>query len=150
MLYITITLLIWRIHDNLSFCLLCLLSSVALFLRIGASADYVGIILPSTILSQVGMSICIPTLAVAAVNGIEQTEQGLAAGFQGTLGQAGGGLGLAITTAVVAANMASGHVGATTTVPSVVAQLSGFHAGLLVTAAAALGALIPTGCATRL
>src|SRR6266852_7975709 len=37
--------------------LLCLLSSIALFLRIGASADYAGIILPSTILYQVGMSI---------------------------------------------------------------------------------------------
>lgn len=89
------------------------------------------------------MSICVPTLAIAAVSGIEQAEQGLAAGLQGTLGQAGGGLGLAITTAVLAANMASGHVGATTTIPSVVAQLSGFHAGLLAAAAgAALGVLI--------
>lgn len=124
--------------------LLCLLSSIALFLRTGASADYVEIILPSTILSQVGMSICVPTLAIAAVSGIEQAEQGLAAGLQGTLGQAGGGLGLAITTAVLAANMASGHVSATTTtIPSVVAQLSGFHAGLLAAAAgAALGVLI--------
>jgi hypothetical protein len=85
------------------------------------------------------MALCVPTLAVAAVSGIEPSEQGLAAGLRGTLGQAGGGLFLALTAAVVTASTTS----APASVPSVVALLSGFHVGLLVIAAgAALGALV--------
>ncbi len=123
--------------------MVCLFCGIALFLRSGASADYVGIILPSTILCQISMGICIPTLSIAAVIGIEQTEQGLAAGLQGTVGQAGGGLMLAITAAVVAVSTGSRQCCARPSAPSVVAQLSGLHAGLLVLAGgAALGALI--------
>lgn len=110
--------------------MLCLLGGVVLFLRMGPGADYVGIILPATMLPQIGMSICIPTLAIAAVTGIKPTEQGLAAGLQGTLGQAGGGLGLALTTAVIAANTAP--------LPDTAARLAGFHAGLLVVIAVAI------------
>jgi EmrB/QacA subfamily drug resistance transporter len=123
--------------------LLSLLSGILLFLRIGASADYVGIILPSTILALgLGMGLAGPTLAVAAVSGIKPTEQGLAAGLLGTVGQAGGGLGLAITATVLVANTAP-QGAAPTVALSVLAQLSGFHAGLLVIAAgAALGVLI--------
>ncbi|HEY4389360.1 MAG TPA: MFS transporter, partial [Ktedonobacteraceae bacterium] len=84
--------------------LLSLFFGCLLFLRTGANADYIGVILPSTMLTLgIGMPISIPTLAVAAVAGIDPSEQGLASGLQGTLGQAGGGLGLAITTAVVTA-----------------------------------------------
>jgi hypothetical protein len=122
--------------------LLCLMSGIALFTRIGASSDYIGIILPTVILTQVGMGIGNTALSIAGVSGIAATEQGLAAGLQGAVGAAGGGLGLAIVTAVVAATTASA-LGAATTVSSVAAQLGGFHAGLLVAAAgAALGALI--------
>lgn len=123
--------------------MVCLFSGIALFLGSGASANYVGIILPSTILCQISMGICIPTLSIAAVIGIAQTEQGLAAGLQGTVGQAGGGIMLAITGAVVAVNTAAVHSKASTSAPSAVAQLSGLHTGLLVLAGgAALGALI--------
>jgi EmrB/QacA subfamily drug resistance transporter len=117
--------------------LLCLMSGIALFARTGASSDYVGTILPTVILTQIGMSIGNTTLSLAGVSGIEATEQGLAAGLQGAVGAAGGGLGLAIVAAVVAATTTSAS-GA-----MVAAQLAGFHAGLLVaTAGAALGALI--------
>jgi EmrB/QacA subfamily drug resistance transporter len=119
-------------------------SGIVLFLRTGASIDYVGIILPSTLLTTpFGMALCVPTLAAAAVSGIKQTEQGLASGLQGTSGQAGGGLFLALTAAVVTVWAASVQGVARAAVPSVMAQLSGLHAGLLVIAAgAALGALI--------
>jgi hypothetical protein len=124
-----------------SYGLLCLMSGIVLFTRIGASSDYLGIILPTVILTQIGMGIGNTALSVAGVSGIEATEQGLAAGLQGAVGAAGGGLGLAIVTAVVAATTASA-LGATTA-STVAAQLGGFHAGLLVAAAgAALGALI--------
>jgi MFS family permease len=76
---------------------------VALFTRIGASSDYVGTILPAVILTQIGMSIGNTTLSLAGVSGIEATEQGLAAGLQGAVRAAGGGLGLAIVAAALAA-----------------------------------------------
>jgi EmrB/QacA subfamily drug resistance transporter len=121
--------------------LLCLMSGIALFTRIGVSSDYVGIILPAVILTQCGMSVGNTALSLAGVSGIEATEQGLAAGLQGAVGAAGGGLGLAIVAAVIAGTSASA-LGATAA-PTVTAQLGGFHAGLFVAAAgAALGALI--------
>jgi hypothetical protein len=123
--------------------MLCLLSGIALFLRTGATGDYVGIILPSTLLAMIGMALCVPSLAVAAVNGIEPTEQGLAAGLQGTFLQAGGGLGLAITAAVVTTSKISAQGFVQTSVPLGAAQLHGLHMGLLViVAGAALGMLI--------
>lgn len=117
--------------------LLCLMSGIALFVRIGTNSDYLGTILPVVLLTQIGMSIGNTTLALAGVSGIEATEQGLAAGLQGAVGAAGGGFGLAIVAAVV------GAITTTTAAPTVVDQLGGFHAGLLVAAAlAAFGALI--------
>jgi len=121
--------------------LLCLMSGIALFARIGASSDYLGSILPTVIFTQVGMSIGNTALSLAGVSGIEETEQGLAAGLQGAVGAAGGGLGLAIVAAVIAATTTAA-MGATA-VPTIAAQLGGFHAGLLVAAAlAAFGTLI--------
>jgi Na+/melibiose symporter-like transporter len=123
--------------------MLCLLGGIALFLRAGTTGDYVGIVLPSTLLAMLGMAMCVPSLAVAAVSGIEQTEQGLAAGLQGTLGQAGGGLGLAITAVVVTTSKISAQGFVQTSVPLGAAQLHGLHMGLLViVAGAALGMLI--------
>jgi EmrB/QacA subfamily drug resistance transporter len=124
-----------------SFGLLCLMSGIALFTRIGASSDYIGTILPAVILTQIGMGIGNTALSLAGVSGIEAREQGLAAGLQGSVGAAGGGLGLAIVTAVVAGTSASSP--GATTASTVAAQLGGFHVGLLVAAAgAALGVLI--------
>ncbi len=121
------------------------LPTIALFLRAGTTGDYVGIILPSTLLAMLGMAMCVPSLAVAAVSGIEPTEQGLAAGLQGTFLQAGGGLGLAITAVVVTIATISARGFAQTPAPSVTAQLHGLHIGLFVpVAGAALGMLIAT------
>jgi Major Facilitator Superfamily len=123
--------------------LLCLSCGIALFLRIGEAGDYVGTILPAVVLALSGAGLAGPTLAVAAVLGIAPTEQGLAAGLQGTFLQAGGGLVLAITAVVVTASLAFGHAMAHTSIPEVRARLNGYHAGLLVAAGgAALGALI--------
>src|SRR5260370_26336401 len=115
--------------------MLSLLSGIALFVRTGASGDYVGLTLPSTLLAMIGMALCVPSLAVSAVNGIEPTEQGLAAGLQGTFLQAGGGLGLAITAAVVTTSKISAQGFVQTSVPLGPAQLHGLHMRLLVLAA---------------
>ncbi len=70
-----------------------------------------------------------PTLTVAAVSGIAPTEQGLAAGLQGTFLQAGGGLGLAIIAVMVTAQAPTS---------SLIVQLNSYHTGLLVAAGGAL------------
>jgi len=86
------------------------------------------------------MALCIPSLPVAAVTGIEQTEQGLAAGLQGTSLQAGGGIFVALTAAVVTISTQSTSLMA---VPSGEVQLQGLHMGLLVlVASATLGTLM--------
>src|SRR5260370_30607588 len=86
---------------------------------------------------MIGMVLCVPSLAVSAVNGIEPTEQGLAAGLQGTFLQAGGGLGLAITAAVVTTSKISAQGFVQTSVPLGASQLHGLHMGLLVIMAGA-------------
>jgi MFS family permease len=123
--------------------LLCLSCGIALFWRMSEAGDYVGTILPSVVLALSGAGLAGPTLAVAAVSGIAPTEQGLAAGLQGTFLQAGGGLGLAITAAVVTLSTISARGFAQTPAPLVTAQLHGLHIGLFVpVAGAALGMLI--------
>ncbi|GHO92194.1 MFS transporter [Reticulibacter mediterranei] len=133
-----------RVGMKLSCCLglLCMMSGIALFVQIGASSDYIGVILPTVILTQVGMSIGNTAFSLAGVRGVEATEQGLAAGLQGAVGAAGGGLGLAIVSTVVAAVTAT-SLHTTNAGPVVAAQLGGLHAGLLTAAVgAAFGVLI--------
>lgn len=114
--------------------LLCMIIGLVLLVRLGTSSDYLGNILPSVLLVQGGMGIAHPSLSLAGVSGVRQTEQGLAAGLQGAIGGAGGGVGLAIITAVVTTIAGAGSPVGT--------QLNGLHAGFLVAAAgAALGAL---------
>ena len=123
--------------------LFSLTCGIALFFRMSEAGDYVGTILPSVVLALCGAGLAGPTLAVTAISGIAPTEQGLAAGLQGTFLQAGGGLGLAITAVVVTASLALGHGIAHASIPEVTAQLNSYHTGLLVAAGgAALGALI--------
>jgi EmrB/QacA subfamily drug resistance transporter len=125
--------------------LLCLALGIALFTRIGPSSDYLGIILlPTLVTIALGMSIGYPALSIAAVSGIANEEQGLVAGLQATALQVGGGLWLAITTAVVVgSSVQTQAVGSQASTAAVQAQLTGFHLGLLVVAlVAAAGALI--------
>ncbi len=66
--------------------MLGLLSGIILFLRTGVSSDYVGIILPATLLTMpCGMALCLPTLAVAAVSGVKQTAGNVGTSRWGTL-----------------------------------------------------------------
>ncbi|GHO98719.1 MFS transporter [Reticulibacter mediterranei] len=124
--------------------MLGLVSGIVLFLRAGETFDYVGLILPATLLTMpCGMALCLPTLPAAATSSVKQTEQGLASGLQGTLGQAGAGFFLALAATVVTAWTPSVHRVGGPSALSVTAQLSGLHAGILVIAAgAALGAIV--------
>ncbi len=123
---------------------LCLAIGVALFIRISPVADYVGVILPASLMAGgLGMGIAYPTLAIAGVTGVVEEEQGLAAGLQSTSLQAGGGLGLAIVVAAISARTSIIMGSGTSATPTIGAQISGFQMGLLVAAGfAVLGALI--------
>ena len=121
---------------------LSMMAGFVLFLRIGIGSNYIGGVLPSALFVLGGMGIVNPSLALAGVSGIEKTEQGLAAGLQGAVGAAGGGVGVAIITVVVATTMAI-PLDVPRTGSMIVALTSGLHAGLLVEAAGAvLGALM--------
>src|SRR4051812_7472229 len=73
-----------------------------LFLRIGTHPVYAVAILPTAILLGAGFSLGFPSINVQATAGVDDDEQGLAAGLVQTAGQVGAALVLAITTAIIA------------------------------------------------
>jgi hypothetical protein len=115
----------------------------ALFLRIGDTAAYAGIILPTMLLLGLGFALAFPSVNMAATTGVADHEQGLASGLVSTSFQIGGALVLSIVTAVVTANAGAGATGRS--------LLDGFRPGLgVVTAVAVLGfASAASGIALR-
>jgi MFS family permease len=74
-----------------------------LALRLDALPDYAGVLLPAVLLIGIGFMFLFPTLNIQATAGVADREQGLASGLVQTSFQVGGAIGLAIVTAVVAA-----------------------------------------------
>jgi EmrB/QacA subfamily drug resistance transporter len=106
-----------------------------LFLGIDANSNYVTAMLPTFVLAGLAFAFAYGPLNIAATNGIEPQEQGLAGGLVNTSFQFGGALGLAIVTAVNNANV--GPDG------SPQALLDGFQAALIVPViAAAIGVVV--------
>ncbi|MDQ1701294.1 MAG: hypothetical protein QOF57_546 [Frankiaceae bacterium] len=110
-----------------------LTAGYALFLRLGESASYLTLLLPTMALLGVGFAIGFPSLSVQAATGVADEEQGLASGVLNTALQIGGALGLAIVSAVV-----TSHTSGTT--PAEI--LHGFRPGILVSAIVAVLGLI--------
>jgi MFS family permease len=75
----------------------------ALVLRLDTVPDYAGVLLPTVLLIGIGFMLLFPTFNIQATSGVENHEQGLASGLVQTSFQVGGAIGLAIVTAVVAA-----------------------------------------------
>jgi EmrB/QacA subfamily drug resistance transporter len=115
---------------------------VLIFSRIGLVADYIDVILPgSAIIGGLGIGIAYSSLSIAAVTGVANEEQGLAAAILSTSMQVGGGLGLAIVVAVV--NAVTLFMSRNAPGSPIAAQVQGFHVGLyLIMAFALLGALM--------
>ncbi len=106
----------------------------ALFLPIGLDSPYLVAMLPTFLLTGLGFGLAYGPLNIAATNGIEPHEQGLAGGLVNTSFQFGGALVLAIATAVNEAGGGEGN-GAN-------ALLDGFHAAIIVSlVVAVLGAM---------
>jgi hypothetical protein len=95
-----------------------------------ADADFVADLLGPSLVVGVGLAATFVSLTVSAVEGIAESESGLASGLINTSQQIGGALGLAVLTAVATGRTDSvaGEVAPAT------ALNEGFQAGLLVAA----------------
>jgi predicted MFS family arabinose efflux permease len=112
-----------------------LTTGYALFIRLGTSASYVTLMLPTVVLLGIGFAIGFPSLNVQATNGVADDEQGLASGLLNTSFQLGGAIGLAVVTAVVTSHTGTGS--------SPQAVLDGFRPGIAVaTGIGLLGLLV--------
>ena len=119
---------------------------LAWFSRMPADATFVADLLGPSLVVAVGLAATFVALTVSAVEGIDDSESGLASGLINTSQQIGGALGLAVLTAV-ATNRTDAVAGE---VSPTVALNEGFQAGLLVAAgfvvvAVVLAALIGQG-----
>lgn len=110
-----------------------LVAGYAWFLRIGGTPHYVTDILPSMILLGLACALCFPSLNIQATAGVADDEQGLASGLVNTSFQVGGGVGLAVVTAVVTAG---GN--------GTAAMWAGVHPALAVVAGIAAAGLLVT------
>ena len=86
----------------------------ALLLRLGPDTGYATGLLPAVVVCfGLGMGISYPVFTMAAVSGVDDAEQGLAAGIQSTALQVGGGLGLALVSGAIAVALGPGEGQAT-------------------------------------
>jgi MFS family permease len=114
----------------------CLVLAYAVFLRAGVHPDYLGVMLPATLLVGLAFGLGFSSLTVAATAGVPNAEQGLAASLFQTSFQVGGAVVLAIVTAVIDAGGASG-------LASAPATLAAYRPALgLITGVAAIGMLV--------
>ncbi|WP_443274727.1 MFS transporter [Streptomyces sp. KR80] len=98
-------------------------ASYLLFLRIDEASSYAWVILPSILLIGVAFPFSFPAANVQATTGVDESEQGLAAGVLQTGYQVGAAIVLAIVTATMAAEGPANDAAGT---------LSGYHNGLYV------------------
>jgi MFS family permease len=133
----TITPSLARRFGNLRVCLAGMLLGVvayAWFLRLGPDWPY-PMLVPGLVLIGLGFAFVFGPLAIAATEGIDEAEQGLASGLFNASVQFGGALMLAIVAAV--------NVAVTGDDPAPSDLLDGYRAALVVPlAAVALGAVI--------
>src|SRR3954468_12636678 len=105
-----------------------------LFLRIDTTPSYVAAILPAVLLIGVGW-IGFPAVNIQATSGIEDGEQGLAAGVLQTSMQVGAAIVLSVTTAIIASGPTGG--------PTPAAMLDAYRPGLVFAAVVCIvGALV--------
>jgi EmrB/QacA subfamily drug resistance transporter len=106
-----------------------------LFLRIDTDPVYLTAILPSVVLLGMGFALGFPSINVQATAGIDDDEQGLAAGLVQTSGQVGAALVLAVTTALISVDGRSHSAGE---------MLDAYRPGLIFVMAVALAGLAVT------
>ncbi|MFI5530891.1 MFS transporter [Kitasatospora sp. NPDC051853] len=95
----------------------------ALFLRLDEHSGFATLVLPSMVLLGIGFALGFPSVNIAATNGVDDEEQGLASGLVNTAFQVGSALVMAAVTAVITAGSGGGE--------SAAAQLDGYRPALL-------------------
>lgn len=89
--------------------LLLVAAGFAALLRLGPSVGYAAGLLPAVVVCfGLGMGVAYPVFTIAAVSGVDDAEQGVAAGVQSTALQVGGGIGLALVSGAVALGAGEG------------------------------------------
>ena len=101
----------------------------ALFLRVGADSRYVSDMLPTMILIGLAFALAYGPLTIAATDGIDPDEQGLAGGILYTSWQFGSALGLAAVTAIKLTEVDENSI-------------EGFHTALFVPVAAVIASTL--------
>ncbi|MFI6907860.1 MFS transporter [Nonomuraea sp. NPDC050394] len=71
-------------------------AGILLFLRAGATGDYVTMLLPALVVHGIGNGLSFPSLNIAAVAGLPDERQGLASGLVTSAVQIGAGIGVAV------------------------------------------------------
>ncbi|MFI9778616.1 MFS transporter [Streptomyces sp. NPDC051956] len=117
-------------------------AAYVLFWRIGESSGYLGVMLPTMLLIGVAFPFSFTGAYVQATSGVDESEQGLAAGIL----QTGYQVGAAVVLAAVTATMAVDHSSGTNTSD----LMAGYHNGLyVVTAVSAVTTLLALASALR-
>jgi EmrB/QacA subfamily drug resistance transporter len=80
-------------------------AGLLLLTRIPVDGSYVSSVLPSILLTSLGMGAVFVPLTLVATTGLEDEDQGLASGLFNTSQQVGGALGLAILSTIAASRM---------------------------------------------
>ena len=118
-------------------------ASVALLTRLPVDGHYFWDIFPAFVLGGAGMGFSFVPVTIASLTGVERADAGVASGLINTSRQIGGAIGIAATSAIVAASTSSyvtSHPGLSGT--SAAALDHGFQTGLYVlTGLLILGAL---------
>jgi sugar phosphate permease len=113
----------------------------ALFLPVGLDSGYWLAIFPTMVLGGLGFALAYGPLNIAATNGIDAHEQGLAGGLVNTSFQFGGALVLAVVTAVNTAAAGAGD--------SPQAVMDGYRPAVAVALIAALLGVVATAARRR-
>jgi EmrB/QacA subfamily drug resistance transporter len=123
----------------LAFGMSAIAAGMLLFARMPSDGEYLADVLGPALLCSAGIGFAFVPVTIAATNGVERTEAGLASGLVNTSRQMGGSLGLALL-ATVATQHTAGVAG---DVSPLAALTEGFQRAFAVGAAIALaGALV--------
>jgi hypothetical protein len=115
------------------------LSAIGMLLltRLPVHGTYLANVLPSLLLSALGMGAVFMPLTLVATTGLDDEDQGLASGLFNTSQQIGGALGLAILSTIAASRTSSAGGG-----DNKIALVKGFHWAFAGGAVFVLGALV--------